>query len=268
MTIIGETCWGKDIGKSPRMKYIWYVCSECGQQRWVKYLYGRPLFEKCNPCANHDADIHKRIGLKHRLQPRLELTSSFCYFLGAFFGDGNLYSNRKDHRIRIYAGLSECFADECYTILQSINLHPLKLLDKSWLKYGYRPQWIVQVYSINLYIWLKELNLGHLKDSISEKPLLMKAFCHGLFTAEGTIEYRGSDKHPIRLTIANTNYDLIALAKFCLQKLSYHPRLNIARKKTYKPCYQLRLSILDEIDDFGPIKAGWIARDEVDEVLS
>ncbi len=51
---IGDTVYGRDIGKtnsSSARKYIWIDCKECGKQRWVTIAKKNPEYYKCKSCA-------------------------------------------------------------------------------------------------------------------------------------------------------------------------------------------------------------------------
>lgn len=53
MINIGEIQKGCDIGKpeSKRRKYIWHACIDCGKERWVTFIKGKPQNLHCRSCA-------------------------------------------------------------------------------------------------------------------------------------------------------------------------------------------------------------------------
>lgn len=51
MPEIGEIRKGTDAGKNDGSKYIWVVCSACGNQRWVQFRHGKPINNLCHACA-------------------------------------------------------------------------------------------------------------------------------------------------------------------------------------------------------------------------
>jgi len=53
MPNVGDIAKGRDIGKSnPRNKYIWIACPDCGKERWIPFLNGKPAYIRCLICAN------------------------------------------------------------------------------------------------------------------------------------------------------------------------------------------------------------------------
>jgi len=53
MPQLGEIKRGTDIGyKSPGSKYIWAACADCGKERWVLFLKGKPVSAKCMTCGD------------------------------------------------------------------------------------------------------------------------------------------------------------------------------------------------------------------------
>lgn len=45
-----------EIGKAgnPSAKFILSACIDCGKERWVKFLYGKPAFLRCVKCSNKE----------------------------------------------------------------------------------------------------------------------------------------------------------------------------------------------------------------------
>ncbi|GAH39991.1 unnamed protein product [marine sediment metagenome] len=49
---LGEIRYGRDINKRPATsKFIWLACEDCGKERWVRLIQGKPKNLKCLPCA-------------------------------------------------------------------------------------------------------------------------------------------------------------------------------------------------------------------------
>jgi len=61
MIKIGEIKYGYEIGRkngsSAKALHIYHSCEDCGKERWVQYINGRPTSSRCVNCAN------KRVGL-------------------------------------------------------------------------------------------------------------------------------------------------------------------------------------------------------------
>lgn len=54
-----NTCRASDIGLAGNNMYVWAACVECGGERWVLLLRGKPKYELCNACSR------KRRGQEH-----------------------------------------------------------------------------------------------------------------------------------------------------------------------------------------------------------
>lgn len=56
----GEIRRGSEVGlKNYYSKFIWQACVNCGKERWVRFLKGKPLNLLCLPCANK-AENHRQ----------------------------------------------------------------------------------------------------------------------------------------------------------------------------------------------------------------
>lgn len=62
MPILGETKDGRNIGYKTRHRCIWHACSDCGKQRWVRLVKGKPQSPLCQTCA---AKLYKLAGSKN-----------------------------------------------------------------------------------------------------------------------------------------------------------------------------------------------------------
>lgn len=51
MPEIGETKSGYKIGRKSGNRWIWTACTDCGKERWVMLLGGKPINLRCNQCA-------------------------------------------------------------------------------------------------------------------------------------------------------------------------------------------------------------------------
>src|SRR4030042_804382 len=55
MPTLGETKRARDIGltnRNPHRLYIWYACTDCGKERWVRVEHGEPSRVRCIKCHN------------------------------------------------------------------------------------------------------------------------------------------------------------------------------------------------------------------------
>ena len=51
MPEIGEIKRGKEIGYKANDKKIWQACIDCGKERWVALVYGKPTHTRCRCCG-------------------------------------------------------------------------------------------------------------------------------------------------------------------------------------------------------------------------
>ena len=60
MATIGQIASGRDIGKKgPRKLFVWSACVDCGKERWVMCIGGKPLSPRCCSCASKE-QTHQR----------------------------------------------------------------------------------------------------------------------------------------------------------------------------------------------------------------
>lgn len=51
MPEVGEIKKAKEIGYKGYGKYIWHACLDCGKERWVHLIYGKPSKVRCQKCS-------------------------------------------------------------------------------------------------------------------------------------------------------------------------------------------------------------------------
>ena len=51
MLEVGNIESGKKIGKSSTNRYIWSACIDCGKERWVRIIKGKPRNDICRSCT-------------------------------------------------------------------------------------------------------------------------------------------------------------------------------------------------------------------------
>lgn len=49
--LFGETRRAKDIGRAGTRRFMWAVCPNCGQERWVQISHGAPVAKVCQRCV-------------------------------------------------------------------------------------------------------------------------------------------------------------------------------------------------------------------------
>ena len=53
MPKIGDIVKGIEVGyKNERNRFMWLACPDCGKERWIGLRNGKPIYVKCNDCAN------------------------------------------------------------------------------------------------------------------------------------------------------------------------------------------------------------------------
>ena len=48
---IGKVISGREIDRPRGYKLIWQACIDCGKERWVGFIMGKPTTQRCRPCA-------------------------------------------------------------------------------------------------------------------------------------------------------------------------------------------------------------------------
>jgi len=68
MPQIGDIINAKEFGYSRRGNYIYAICGECGNERWVQLRNGLPVSHKCQKCsASALAKLAKTDEAKHKM---------------------------------------------------------------------------------------------------------------------------------------------------------------------------------------------------------
>ncbi len=52
MPELGEVKRAKEIDKGGHAQYIWHACVECGKERWVSFVKGKPHSSRCRTCGD------------------------------------------------------------------------------------------------------------------------------------------------------------------------------------------------------------------------
>ena len=54
MSVIGEIKTDVELGKGKSFsKFIYQACADCGKERWVEMLKGKPTAFRCRLCGQH-----------------------------------------------------------------------------------------------------------------------------------------------------------------------------------------------------------------------
>ncbi len=67
--VVGDTKRAYELGKTGGHLFIWKACVDCGFERWVQIIKGKPLFQYCIRCVNRNGR-HPRAGVFGKDNPR------------------------------------------------------------------------------------------------------------------------------------------------------------------------------------------------------
>lgn len=82
---LGEIKSARELGRiriSPYGKLIWHACLDCGKERWVQLVNGKPVRMRCKSCAQR-GELHYNYGqhwgeeTKHKISLAQQGTRSF-----------------------------------------------------------------------------------------------------------------------------------------------------------------------------------------------
>ena len=106
MPPIGEIRYGKDIGyKSHRAQYIWSACLDCGKERWVQFIGGKPDTLYCIKCFNKgDRNAHWKGGKRNKDGYKLIKLQPSDFFYPMAECDGYVM----EHRLVVAKALDRC----------------------------------------------------------------------------------------------------------------------------------------------------------------
>lgn len=60
MPELGEVKQGWEMGYGGMNSWIWHACVDCGKERWVRLVWGKPRSPRCHSCANGKGENHIR----------------------------------------------------------------------------------------------------------------------------------------------------------------------------------------------------------------
>lgn len=110
---LGEIRRGREIGRHPDHRYIWYACVDCGKERWVFMYKGQPKNLRCFKCAPKERGL-KHQGEKHPYWKGGRTKSSHSYIQIMLFPDDFFYSMADqrgyvlEHRLVVAKALGRC----------------------------------------------------------------------------------------------------------------------------------------------------------------
>jgi len=61
MTEINEIREAKEIGRKGTKKFIWLACTDCGKERWVELIKGKPASIRCRTCEGKSLEHRERM---------------------------------------------------------------------------------------------------------------------------------------------------------------------------------------------------------------
>jgi len=67
---IGTIKYGRELGYANESdKYIWHICIDCLQPRWIRFLKGRPIHIRCKKCFDKISSKLSGVALKGKFNP-------------------------------------------------------------------------------------------------------------------------------------------------------------------------------------------------------
>jgi len=111
MISLGEIKCGKELGIKTYHYYIWRACIDCGKERWVRLVKGKPRSERCQPCNNIQTSIKRKQSSKTWGTGK---TYSYGYVVAKVEKDDFFYSMAKkggfilEHRLIMARHLCRC----------------------------------------------------------------------------------------------------------------------------------------------------------------
>ena len=80
MPQIGDIKRAKELGFKGGDNYFWTACIDCGKERWVQALYGKPKSQRCQSCgAKEQAKRERMEGNPHWKGGRRQLKDGYIY---------------------------------------------------------------------------------------------------------------------------------------------------------------------------------------------
>lgn len=116
MPITGEIRRGGKIGYKCGNKFIWYACIDCGKERWVILLEGKPQRVRCRECSMIKKGIEQR-GYNHPNWKGGRNYNPQGYILIYLYSDSSFYSMAnslgyvREHRLVMAKHLGRCLKD-------------------------------------------------------------------------------------------------------------------------------------------------------------
>jgi len=124
MPIIGEIRSSKELGYKSGNKRIWHACVDCGKERWVQFLKGKPEYVRCRKCSGIKRGEENRGGNSgnwkggkhHHTQGYIMI---YLYPEDTFYSMANKLGYIKEHRLVMAKHLGRCL--ESWEIVHHIN---------------------------------------------------------------------------------------------------------------------------------------------------
>lgn len=189
------------------------------------------------------SEFHRWKGSGNQLEPNLSDSSTLSYILGVLLGDGWLYNYKNNY----FIGLDTkdySFNKSFYDSLKMINLNP-NIFGIRKGKY-----WRTLASSKIFYWWFRELKPRDIENVASKYPL---QFLKGFYESEGCLSINHDkryNKNYFILIMVSMDKNTMNLVKLLMERLSFHPRINLRKYKNFKPLWRLHLGIQEEIKSF------------------
>jgi len=174
---------------------------------------------------------------KVTITPNLRWNKNMCYILGVTYGDGWVYRKRYNYMVGLGVVNKE-FAISFMKSLNKIGLHP-SMSVKIPKNNRHSKQFHIIANSRLFYEWYTGLTFRTVRAKLLNNKKFMVAFLRGFYESEGTIEHRSRNNY--RITIYNTNNNLVELVECCLNNLNFKfsEYITTHKGRKNKPLYHI-----------------------------
>lgn len=112
MPQIGEVKRGREIGRNSGHHYVWATCLDCGKERWIKLIRGKPESLSCRNCADEKKRKWRGNANPHWRGGRIGTSTGYIQILlkpdDFFYPMTNHLGYVREHRLIMARHLNRC----------------------------------------------------------------------------------------------------------------------------------------------------------------
>jgi len=180
----------------------------------------------------------------NQIKPLLNTSPEIAYILGIYLGDGWTYNYKNNYFIGLDT-IDYEFAYSFFEALKKIKLNPCIFKKKN------RDIWRMVSSSKMFFNWINRLAFSKIIKIAEQHP---KQFIKGIYESEGCLSNnydKRVNKSYLSIILVSAEKRTILLTKRLIEKLGYHPRLNLRKPAPpRKPIWVLTLNKQNEIISF------------------